>query len=110
MEMRARQKAGPMTLPKDLLMHKAPGVRSIPRLDRKFRASKPLSFLVSDAKRWFAYFNCCETYSNHLLAGRFSEFEKNHPELVAIDSREQSTGAVMDFCELQEVFQILGRN
>lgn len=44
---------------------------------------------------------CCRTYFNYSLTGRFSEFEKNHPELVAIDTREQPTGAVMDFCELQ---------
>lgn len=31
--------------------------------------------------------------------GPFSEFEENHPEVVAIDSQGRSTGEVMDFCK-----------
>lgn len=50
------------------------------------------------------------THSNLSPTGRFSEFEEKHPELVAIDSQEQPTGAVMDFCEFQRNFQILGSN
>lgn len=33
--------------------------------------------------------------------GRFDEFESDHPELVAVDSRGQSTGRVMDLCEFR---------
>lgn len=31
--------------------------------------------------------------------GRFSEFERNHPEVVAVDSQGRSTNEVMDFCK-----------
>ena len=32
--------------------------------------------------------------------GPFSDFEENHPEVVAIDSQGRSTGEIMDFCKL----------
>lgn len=37
------------------------------------------------------------TYNTFLYTGKFSEFEKKHPALVATDSRGQMTGKVMDF-------------
>ena len=36
-----------------------------------------------------------------LFSGPFEEFEANHPEMVAIDSKGQSTGKVMDFCKFR---------
>lgn len=40
------------------------------------------------------------------LPGPFHEFEENHPNLVAIDSKERITGDVMDFCELEGAFPL----
>ncbi|KAH0542014.1 hypothetical protein FGG08_003563 [Glutinoglossum americanum] len=34
------------------------------------------------------------------IEGKFSEFEKSHSHLVAVDSKGKMTGNVMDFCEL----------
>ncbi|MCJ1414068.1 tyrosine/serine/threonine protein phosphatase pps1 [Xylographa parallela] len=46
-----------------------------------------------------------QMFSTFVVSDPFSEFEENHPELVAINSKEEVTGNVMDFfqCERQEM-------
>lgn len=53
----------------------------------------------------FGLIHAC-TKALNPLPGPFHEFEKNHPNLVAIDSKEQITGEVVDFCELEGAFPL----
>ncbi|MCJ1383680.1 tyrosine/serine/threonine protein phosphatase pps1 [Xylographa soralifera] len=45
------------------------------------------------------------TFNTFVVSDPFAEFEENHPEHVAINSKEEVTGNVMDFfqCERQEM-------
>ncbi|KAI9821908.1 MAG: tyrosine/serine/threonine protein phosphatase pps1 [Pycnora praestabilis] len=42
------------------------------------------------------------SFSTFVLSSPFSDFEKKHPDLVAVDSKGQVTGNVMDFCPTPE--------
>lgn len=42
-------------------------------------------------------------YSTYICTSEFSDFEENHPEIVAIDSRARPTGEVLDFFHQERV-------
>src|SRR5277367_1875075 len=46
---------------------------------------------------------CPETYHTYVLTDSFEEIERNHPELVAINSRGRTTGHTMDFLQWEHV-------
>jgi dual specificity MAP kinase phosphatase len=46
---------------------------------------------------------CPETYHTYVLTDSFEEIERNHPELVAVNSRGRTTGHTMDFLQWEHV-------
>lgn len=44
------------------------------------------------------------TFNTFVATGSFADFEKSHPNLVAIDSDGHVTGQVMDFCKYRNLF------
>jgi dual specificity MAP kinase phosphatase len=46
---------------------------------------------------------CPETYHTYVLTDSFEEIARNHPELVAVNSRGRSTGHTMDFLQWEHV-------
>ena len=62
---------------------------------------------ASVQKRWKKHLEACgqcpETYHTFVLTDSFEEIQRNHPDLVGVDSKGRITGQTMDFLQWERV-------